>query len=82
MRMWSKKSAAKQAKRQYKTAAEVLEASGGAPAQAPATTILDMRGPQARVVTNLEHLNSEHVRLPHPGLHHGLQFLPFSKLIA
>lgn len=66
--MWSKRSAAKQVKRQYKTAAEVLEAGGaggGTAPHAPLTTIVDMRGPQARVVTNMEHLNAEHVRLSH-----------------
>ena len=62
--MWKKRNVAARVRREYKTADEVLsEAGEAAPAaQQQTTTILDMRGPQARVVTNLEHLNVQDVR--------------------
>jgi hypothetical protein len=57
--LWKKKAAPARQKRTYKTAAEVLQeaAAGGAPA-ASAQPILDLRGPQARLVTDLEQLNT------------------------
>ena len=66
--LWKKRNAAARVRREYKTADEVLSEGGDA---APAvrmqtTTILDMRGPQARVVTNLEHLNVQDVRALKP----------------
>ena len=63
--MWKKRNIAARVRREYKTADEVLsEAGEAAPAavRQQTTTILDMRGPQARVVTNLEHLNVQDVR--------------------
>ena len=66
--LWKKRNAAARVRREYKTADEVLsEAGEAAPAaRRQTTTILDMRGPQARVVTNLEHLNVQDVRSPTP----------------
>ena len=61
---WKKRNALQRVRREYKTAAEVLEssaASGGGAAAAPAMTIVDMRGPQTRVVSNLEHLDMKDV---------------------
>lgn len=60
--LWKKKNAAARVRREYKTADEVLAAAGDAPPVRPAQAILDMRGPQARVVTNMEHLNVQDVR--------------------
>jgi hypothetical protein len=46
-------------KRVYKTAEEVLEESAGAGgSKVAAQPILDLRGPQARLVTDLEQLNA------------------------
>lgn len=59
--LWKKKNAAARVRREYKTAEEVVAAAGEAPAARPAQAILDMRGPQARVVTNMEHLNVQDV---------------------
>jgi tuftelin-interacting protein 11 len=59
---------------------QVLEAAERKPGAAPGPTIIDMRGPQARVVTNLEHLNEvQHVddggTVPMPELQHNLKLL-------
>ncbi len=59
-RMWKKKNAEARVKREYRTAEEVVRAAADQPAMAAvlqAQPILDMRGPQVRLVTNLEHLN-------------------------
>jgi hypothetical protein len=60
--LWKKKAAPARQKRTYKTAAEVLEEAAGAGAGAAkvhaAQPILDLRGPQARLVTDLEQLNT------------------------
>jgi hypothetical protein len=60
--LWKKKAAPARQKRTYKTAAEVLEeAAGGGGSGAKvhaAQPILDLRGPQARLVTDLEQLNT------------------------
>ncbi len=66
--LWKKRNAAARVRRDYKTADEVLSEGGDAApaARMHTTTILDMRGPQARVVTNLEHLNVQDVRTLYP----------------
>jgi hypothetical protein len=64
--LWKKKAAPVRQKRIYKTADEVLEEAageggGGAGAGRGLLTlqpILDLRGPQARLVTDLEQLNA------------------------
>lgn len=61
--LWKKKAAPVRQKRIYKTADEVLEEAagqGGGGAGKPLTSqpILDLRGPQARLVTDLEQLNA------------------------
>jgi hypothetical protein len=57
---WRKKNKDTRVQREYKSAAEVLSAAPAKPLAAQ--PILDMRGPQARLITNLEHLNVQ-VRL-------------------
>jgi tuftelin-interacting protein 11 len=63
-KLWKKTKAEARTKRTFRTAAEVLEdatgsvLSGGGHGSGPATmTILDMRGPQTRLITNMEQLN-------------------------
>lgn len=64
--MWKKKAAPVRQKRTYKTAEEVLEegtaaGDGGAAGSRGGLTsqpILDLRGPQARLVTDLQQLNA------------------------
>lgn len=52
---WRKKHKEARVQREYKSASEVL---AGAPSKPlAAQPILDMRGPQARLITNMEHLN-------------------------
>jgi len=59
-KMWKKRNKEKREKREYKTAEELLrESEAGAEAKvAQQSTIIDMRGKQARVVTNMESLNA------------------------
>lgn len=58
-KLWKKRHQEVRQKQEYRTAAQVLEEADGEPVamRARATTIIDMRGPQARVVTNMQHLN-------------------------
>eukprot|EP00882_Tetradesmus_deserticola_P021432 GHRQ01023203.1.p2 GENE.GHRQ01023203.1~~GHRQ01023203.1.p2 ORF type:complete len:153 (+),score=79.65 GHRQ01023203.1:568-1026(+) len=60
--LWKKKAAPARQKRTYKSAAEVLEeaagGAGGAARPLASQPILDLRGPQARLVTDLEQLNA------------------------
>ncbi|EFJ43876.1 hypothetical protein VOLCADRAFT_65509 [Volvox carteri f. nagariensis] len=65
-------------RREYRTADQVLAEAAEQPLQAQ--PILDMRGPQARVITNLQHLNQETVtatgdKTPMPELQHNLRLL-------
>ncbi|KAH7372751.1 hypothetical protein KP509_17G018900 [Ceratopteris richardii] len=75
-KLWSKKS--KGRKKDLKTADDLLIMKSE---QAVETvqTILDMRGPQPRVVTNLEHLNAEQSDIdddvPMPELQHNLRLI-------
>ncbi|PRW56706.1 septin and tuftelin-interacting 1-like protein 1 [Chlorella sorokiniana] len=80
-KMWKRKNADQRVKRTFKTADEVLKESEEQPAAAvERQTIIDMRGPQARLVTNLEHLNVEEERgdggsVPMPELQHNMRLL-------
>lgn len=58
--LWKKAAAPARQRRTYKTAEEVLEeaAAGAAAKPLAAQPILDLRGPQARLVTDLEQLNT------------------------
>ncbi len=62
-KLWKKKNADGRVRREYKTASQLLAgaaggAGGGGAAPPPVVQpILDMRGPQARIITNMEHLN-------------------------
>ena len=75
--LWRKKKAPQRQKRVYLTAEALLDAQGDAPP--PTSTIIDMRGPQARVVSNMEHLDvqeeAEGRAVPMPELQHNLRLL-------
>ncbi|MEW5310033.1 MAG: hypothetical protein WDW38_001866 [Sanguina aurantia] len=76
-RLWKKKAAPVRNQRTYKTASEVLEEVAERPVQS--APILDMRGPTARLITNMDQLNSGSAavaaRVPMPELQHNLALL-------
>lgn len=76
-RLWKKAKAAERVKREYRTADELL---AGTPEKPTSQPILDMRGPQARLVTDMEALNeaaqdSHTEEIPMPELQHNLRLL-------
>ena len=76
-RLWKKTKAAERIKREYRTADEVLAEATEKVAAAP---ILDMRGPQARLITDMEDLNAakeeaEADATPMPELQHNLRVM-------
>ncbi|KAK9819736.1 hypothetical protein WJX72_001760 [[Myrmecia] bisecta] len=80
VKLWKKRNAEARVKREYRTADEILQEAAERPAMAQAQPILDMRGPQARLVTNLEHLNVVETSeagdaTPMPELQHNLRLL-------
>ncbi len=80
-KLWKRKNQEERVKREYKSAQQVLAESAEKPLAAQ--PIIDMRGPQARVVTNMEHLNMQQEEEGHaaaggppmPELQHNLQLL-------
>ncbi|GIL44507.1 hypothetical protein Vafri_1959 [Volvox africanus] len=75
---WKKKAKDARVRREYRTADQVLAEAAERPLQTQ--PILDMRGPQTRVITNLEHLNektatAEGDKTPMPELQHNLRLL-------
>lgn len=79
-KLWKARNADKRKKKVYKTAGaliEELQHAGAAPAEP--TKILDMRGPQVRVLTNLEAINAEQTAVeedtPMPELQHNLRLM-------
>lgn len=77
-RLWKRNKAAERHRREFRTADEILAAQEDQPA-AVAQPILDMRGPQARLVTDMEALNAEASNddetIPMPELQHNLRLL-------
>lgn len=75
--LWKKKKAPQRQQRVYLTAEALLDAQGSA--APPSATIIDMRGPQARVVSNMEHLDvveeAQGAAVPMPELQHNLRLL-------
>lgn len=79
-KLWKKKNAAARVRREYLSAEDVLSRAAEAPGSAAQQAVLDMRGPQTRLVTNLEHLNvTEETAAgdatPMPELQHNLRLL-------
>lgn len=77
---WKKKHASARQRQDYKTIADVLNEVAERPAEQPKQTIIDMRGKQKRVITNLEHLNMEQEEDrgeagPMPELQHNMRLL-------
>ncbi len=81
--MWRKKKAVQRQQRVYLTAEALLQGQQGGeggPSAPPQATIIDMRGPQARVVSNMEHLEVQEEQdggstVPMPELQHNLRLL-------
>ena len=78
-RLWKKTKAVERLRREYRTADELLADSAEKPSSA-AQPILDMRGPQARLVTDMDSLNADVQdaggdATPMPELQHNLQLL-------
>lgn len=75
-KLWSKKLKGK--KKDFKTADDLLVLKSEQGVE-PVQTILDMRGPQPRVLTNLEHLNAEQADIeddiPMPELQHNVRLI-------
>ena len=79
-KLWKKRNAAARVNREYLSAEDVLAKAAEAPSAAPPQAVLDMRGPQTRLVTNLEHLNMAEDKAagestPMPELQHNLRLL-------
>lgn len=78
---WKKKNAVARSSRQdYKTVADVLNEVAERPLEQPKQTIIDMRGKQKRLVTNMQHLNQEQQEdtadmTPMPELQHNMRLL-------
>jgi len=78
-RLWKKNKAAERVRRKYRTADEILSDQSEKPAST-AQPILDMRGPQAKLITDMEALNAvseeaEGQNVPMPELQHNLRLL-------
>lgn len=80
-KLWKRRNAEARVTHTFRTAEEVLAEAAERPAEAAARpTIIDMRGPQARVVANMDHLNVEEEgggggAVPMPELQHNLRLL-------
>ncbi|GMH41867.1 hypothetical protein BSKO_09777 [Bryopsis sp. KO-2023] len=80
-KLWKKRHGAERKKRVYRTPEDLLAQEEERPSLC-AQPVIDMRGPQARVVTNLEHLNVEEAeednpleKVPMPELQHNMKLL-------
>jgi tuftelin-interacting protein 11 len=78
-RLWKKNKAAERVRREYRTADEILSDQSGKPASI-GQPILDMRGPQAKLITDMEALNTvteeaDGQNIPMPELQHNLRLL-------
>ncbi|KAJ9505867.1 hypothetical protein QJQ45_027951 [Haematococcus lacustris] len=77
-KLWKKKHSEARVKREYRSADQVLQEAPTKPLAAQ--PILDMRGPQTRLITNMDHLNMKDGgvgdnAVPMPELQHNLQLL-------
>ena len=78
-RLWKRNKAVERGRREYKTAEEIL-AGQEEKTTIAAQPILDMRGPQARLITDMEALNATAAEIdgetiPMPELQHNLRLL-------
>eukprot|EP00210_Caulerpa_lentillifera_P005498 g5258.t1 len=82
-RLWKQKSAKERIKRQFKTPIEVLQESENAFSQMKSQTIIDMRNPQTKLITDLSQIGSsldntnadDAERKPLPELEHNMELL-------